>query len=278
MIIIGDRDASFIEMITNTLKKSNIKPKYIEKIISSKYALNLYNNVFTHSSADDKNNYEWLEILGDATVNKCIVWYISNRFPQLNCTEGVKIIARLKINLISKKTFSEFAMKLDWWKFISAEEEIKQTKMKKILEDVFEAFFGATELIIDSIVYPGSGYSICYRLVASLFNDISISLSYESLYDPITRLKEVFDFFKNIGTFHFQNEKKEGFQHVTLYQHHNNSKYIIGFGIASLLDDAKQKACHHGLLYLKNRGIEKPIPEYYKQINDISHSATHHEL
>jgi dsRNA-specific ribonuclease len=159
-------------------------------------------------------------------------------------------------------------MKLDWWKYISAEEEIKQTKMKKVLEDVFEAFFGATEYIIDSIVYPGSGYSICYRLVVSLFNDMDISLSYEDLYDPITRLKEVFDYFKNIGTFSFENEKKEGYQHVTLYQIHNHSKQIIGYGVSSLLDDAKQKACYHGLLYLKKKGIEKPIPEYYKKIDE----------
>lgn len=264
----GSRDIEFYNMIGKILQNSGLKQKYIDKILTSQESKKLYHDVFTHRSADIENNYEWLEILGDSTLNKCIVWYITKRFPQLKCTEGVKIIARLKINLISKKTFAEIAMKLNWWQYVSADEETRQTKMKKILEDVFEAFFGATEYLIDSIVYPGSGYAICYRLVHYFFQDIEISLSYESLYDPITRLKEIFDFYKNIGTFSFSNEKKDGFQHVTLYQHINNQKHIIGFGISSLLDDAKQKACHHGLDNLKNRGIQKPISEYYQKLSD----------
>jgi dsRNA-specific ribonuclease len=266
MIIYGSREQDFFDMIEKTLRMSNLKPEYVEKIINNPYAKKLYTQVFTHNSADPDKNYEWLEILGDSTLNKCVVWYISKRFPQLNCTEGVKIIARLKINLISKKTFADFAMKLEWWDYVTAEQEIKQTKKKKLLEDVFEAFFGATELLIDSIIYPGSGYAICYRIVCSLFKDMDISLSYESLYDPITRLKEIFDYFKNIGTFSFESDRKEGLQHVSLFQNLNKQKTLIGFGIASLLDDAKQKACLRGLQNLKSRGIEKPISEYYKSL------------
>lgn len=261
-----ERDQSFWTLIQSILQKSNLKQEYIDKIINSDEAKKMYNNVFTHHTADPDNNYEWLEILGDSTLNKCIVWYISKRFPQLNCAEGVKIIARLKINLISKKTFADIALKLNWWDHVRADDDTRQTKMKKVLEDVFEAFFGATELLIDSIVYPGSGYAICYRIVVALFNDLDISLSYESLYDPITRLKEVFDFFKDIGTFSFENTRKEGFQHVYLYQLKEKQKILIGFGMASLLDDAKQKACQRGLIHLKQRGIEKPVAEYYKKL------------
>jgi dsRNA-specific ribonuclease len=263
MIIYGTRDNSFWKMIRQTLERSNIKKESIDKLLSDPMAIDMYNCVFTHLSADNEKNYEWLEILGDSTLNKCIVWYISKRFPQLRCSEGVKIIARLKINLISKKTFADIATSLDWWEFVTAEEEIKQTKKKKLMEDIFEAFFGATELLIDSIVYPGSGYAICYRIVASLFNELDISLSYESLYDPITRLKEVFDYFKDIGSFQFSSERKDGYQHVFLLQIINHQKLTIGFGIAPLLDDAKQKACQRGLENLKSRGIIKPVPEYY---------------
>lgn len=270
MIVQGIRDDTFWRMIRETLELSNLKSHHIDKIMNHEMTKQTYENVFTHHSADPKNNYEWLEILGDATLNKCIVWYISKRFPQLNCAEGVKIIARLKINLISKKTFADFAMKLNWWDFVSAEQEVKQTKKKKLLEDIFEAFFGATELLIDSIVYPGSGYAICYRIITKLFNDIEISLSYEDLYDPITRLKEIFDYFKDIGTFYFKNEKKDGFQHVSLFQNHNHQSILIGFGIASLLDDAKQKACYRGLQNLKSRGIVKPVSEYYKLLSSSS--------
>lgn len=266
MIIYGTRDAKFWQMIRSVIEKSGLKKEYIDKLLNDKYAQDMYNSVFTHFSADNEKNYEWLEILGDSTLNKCVVWYISKRFPELRCPEGVKIIARLKINLISKKTFAEIATKLNWWEFVTAEEEIKQTKKKKLMEDIFEAFFGATEMLIDSIVYPGSGYAICYRIVAMLFNELDISLSYESLYDPITRLKEVFDFFKDIGTFQFTSDKKDGYQHVNLLQVLRGQRIVIGFGIASLLDDAKQKACQRGLENLKSRGIEKPVPDYYKTL------------
>lgn len=265
-IIYGTRGEPFLNMIKNIIKRSGIKNDALEKLMVSQRALKMYESVFTHFSADQENNYEWLEILGDSTLNKCVVWYISKRFPQLKCSEGVKIIARLKINLISKKTFADIAMRLDWWEFVTAEEEVKQTKKKKLLEDIFEAFFAATEILIDEIVYPGSGYPICYRIIATLFNELDISLEYENLYDPITRLKEVFDYFKDIGTFAFENQKKDGHQHVQLYQVVHGLKVPIGWGIASLLDDAKQSACKRGLDNLKSRGIVKPIPEYYKTL------------
>jgi len=269
MIVNGLRDESFWDMIRKTIERSGMKTEHIDKLLGDERAKKMYMSVFTHHSADINNNYEWLEILGDATLNKCVVWYISKRFPQLKCMEGVKIIARLKINLISKKTFAEIATRLNWWAYVTAEEEIKQTKKKKLLEDIFEAFFAATEMLIDSIVYPGSGYAICYRMLASMFNEIKISLSYESLYDPITRLKEVFDYFKNIGTFTFSSEKKDGFQHVYLYQVLSpQQKIMIGFGMASLLDDAKQRACQKGLENLKSRGIVKPVPDYYKSLSN----------
>lgn len=265
-IIQGHRDERFWTMIQTTLQRSGLKQRYIDKILQDPHARRLYSQVFTHCSADPLHNYEYYEILGDATLNKCVVWYISKRFPQLACPDGVKIIARLKINLISKKTFAEFASRLDWWEFVTADEETKQTKKKKLLEDIFEAFFGVTEMLVDSIVYPGSGYAICYRVVASLFNEINISLSYESLYDPITRLKEVFDYFKDIGQFKFESEKRDGLQYVSLYQILRNQKIPIGFGVASLLDDAKQKACQRGLENLRSRHIQKPIPEYYRTL------------
>lgn len=265
-IVEGYRDERLWGMIRSTLERSGLKKCHIDRLLSDPEAQRVYSKVFTHCSAHAEENYEYLEILGDATLNKCVVWYISKRFPQLACPNGVKIIARLKINLISKKTFAEFASRLGWWDYVTADEETKQTKKKKLLEDIFEAFFGATEMLVDSIVYPGYGYAICYRIVASLFNEINISLSYESLYDPITRLKEVFDYFKDIGTFKFESEKRDGFQHVNLFQIHRQHKILIGFGIASLLDDAKQKACQRGLENLRSRGISKPVPEYYQSL------------
>ena len=59
------------------------------------------------------------EILGDVTCNKIIVWYLKNRFPFLNNTKGVKVIARLKINYVAKARFSKWALQLGFEKYIS---------------------------------------------------------------------------------------------------------------------------------------------------------------
>lgn len=265
---IGTRSTAFLEMLTRVIQKSNLKQDLMRKLVGHEKFIKTMDTVFTHPSANKSVNYEYFEILGDATLNKSIVWYISKRFPQLQCPEGVKIIARLKINLISKKTFSALAQSLGFWEFVSAEEEIRQTKMKKILEDVFEAFFGALEMLLDDIVYPGAGYPICYRIIVSLFNELTISLAYNDLYDPITRLKEVFDYFKDLGTFSFTSYKQDGIQYVNVCKKRpsDTNPTVIGSGSAALLDDAKQKACMKGIEYLKNRGFEKPVSDYYKNL------------
>ncbi len=45
--------------------------------------LKYFANAFTHPSFDEINNYEYYETLGDATLNKCMVWYFHRRFAEL---------------------------------------------------------------------------------------------------------------------------------------------------------------------------------------------------
>ena len=65
---------------------------------------------------------------------------------------------------------------------------------KPTLEDVFEAFCGATEWIINEKIGNHIGYHIIQKLIDHLFNKIQISLDHDELYDAITRLKETQDY------------------------------------------------------------------------------------
>ena len=232
----GDRGINFEDMIRSILKKGKLKEEYIDRITTN--GKELYSQAFTHPTANPDNNYEPLELLGDSIVNCCIVWYLSRRFPQLNCQDGVKIIARLKINLVSKKIFADFGDQLDFWKYVSADKETRDTKMKKTLEDVFEAFFGATQKLIDSEIRMGVGYSICYNIITNLFDTLHISLKYEDLYDAKTRLKEVFDFFKEtIGQIKYENERVDRIQYVKVFRLYTDprgkkQKILLGQGSA----------------------------------------------
>jgi dsRNA-specific ribonuclease len=288
-IYYGSRGTDFKTLIQTLLKKGNLKPKYIN-LLTDDQSMEIYNNAFTSSTANETNNYEIFEQLGDVTANKFIVWYMYRRFPQLNCTEGVKVIARLRINYGAKQSFFTIADNIGFWPFITASEEQRNKKRKSLLEDALESFIGATEFLIDTRIKQGVGYSIVYDILEKLFNDIPISLKYEDLYDAKTRLKELFDFYNKeastnkIGSLEYENiqaklDDDKILTTVKVYQvissgknkcygcgavKDSTKKVLIGIGTAALQPDAQQNAAKNALETLQKYGYNKPIPEIYK--------------
>ncbi len=256
-LYVGIRGKKFTYFIQQILSLSNLNPQYFD-VLLDKESIKIYEQAFTHKTADEIENYEYLEFLGDTTLNKSIAWYLSRRFPQLNCPKGVKILTRLKINLISKKSFASFAKQLRFWDFVSATDDIRSTKMDKTLEDVFEAFFGATEMLIDTRIQFGAGYAICYGIIAHLLDSKPLPLKYEDLFDAKTRLKEVFDHFgEKIGRLEYTSKKEDRIHHVQIVAQNK----ILGEGSAPLKIDAEQKAADKAIRMLKNMGFSKPISE-----------------
>ena len=259
----GIRGELFTEFLYEILTLTNLKDEYLA-VLLDKSALEMYDKVFTHKTADINNNYEFLEFVGDTTLNKAIAWYLARRFPQLNCASGVKVLTRLKINLISKKSFASFARKLCFWNFISADRETRDTRVEKTLEDVFEAFFGATELLIDDRIRIGAGYHVCYNVIGALLDQTDIDLDYNTLFDAKTRLKEVFDFFQHkIGILKYKTTKVERIHHVSVYRCFQGKEICIGTGKAPLKSDAQQVAAENGIQSLAKLQFVKPISDDY---------------
>lgn len=260
----GIRGKKFKYFLKQILSLSRLRESYINVLLDQN-GIELYNNAFTHKTADNKNNYEFLEFLGDVTLNKSIGWYLSRRFPKLNCADGVKVLTRLKINLISKRSFAFFAKKFLFWDFISADIDTRNNKMDKTLEDVFEAFFGATELLIDSKIRIGAGYSICYNIISNMLDTQDISLKYEDLFDAKTRLKETFDHFgTKIGSLKYDTKKVDRIHHVTVKQILDGNNKELGYGTAPLKSDAQQYASLKAIDTLKDMGFFRPLPDNYK--------------
>ena len=273
--ILGIRGDEFRQFIQLLLSRMNISKKNIDTL-TNKENIKYYENAFTHRCIDEENNYEFYEILGDVTCNKIIVWYLKNRFPFLNNTKGVKVIARLKINLVSKITFSRWSLQLGFDKYISYDLETKMKYDIDILEDCLEAFIGVSELLIDKI-FHGGGYFFCYRFLKSILDQEDISLKYHDLYDPITRLKETFDFYNSLnmkntcpfiwGTIRFEARKlEEGGQYVRLIQKQASKEETLLEDEGLCLTDIKHRLCQNYLNYLKKSGFEKPLSDYYKSI------------
>ena len=257
----GSRGDDFREMIVNVLKLGKMSPKYFD-ILTSEKSIREYDKVFTSSSADVKNNYQIYEILGDSTANKCIVWYFYRRFPQLHCSEGVKVIARLKINYVGKKEFATIGENLGFWNYITATVEERNIKRKSLLEDVFEAFVGVTEYLLDEHFQVGVGYSIIYDIFENIFDKKDISLRYDNLYDSKTRLKEYFDTHQELGKLIYITDKDiETNIFVSNLVTDTNRGRVLGTGRATNKGDAEQIAAQAAI----NRfGYIKEIPDFYK--------------
>ena len=297
-LYLGSRGVDFKHLIMKLLQRGKLKAKYIDKL-TDKAGMKAYGQAFTASSAHSEDNYERFEQIGDMTANKFIVWYSYKRFPQLDCTKGVKVVARLRINYGAKDFFAPLGEKLGFWPFISAAEDgsernkyYRSRNKKDLLEDCIESFIGCTEYLLDKQFRPGVGYGIVYSILENVFDEIPMSLKYEDLYDPKTRLKETFDIFKQLGSWYFlpSRETGEGTHSMAkslLYRIPANTTknpvkvsigtdpkdYILqpqkgwsllGEGIASKKGDAQQKAAEQGINLLRNNGFYKEPPNEYK--------------
>lgn len=296
-VYLGSRGADFKHMITGLLKRGKLKPKYIEQLTDRK-GMEAYSQAFTAHTADPINNYERFEQIGDVTANKFIVWYSYRRFPQLDCTDGVKVVARLRINYGAKQFFGPLGEKLGFWPFISVAEDgternqyYRSRNKKDLLEDCVESFVGCTEYLLDKAFRPGVGYGIVYDILANIFDEIDMSLKYEDLYDEKTRLKETFDAYKELGGWYFYDIREDidgdySMVKSILYQMPPNTPQQpykrktgptrndfeivphrdwvqIGVGVAPKKGDAQQKAADQGITTLKHMGFyKKPPPEY----------------
>lgn len=289
-IYLGSRGSDFKALISSLLKKGGLKTKYINMLTDAE-AMNIYGNAFTSELVDPDNNYQVLEQIGDVSGNKFIVNYMYQRFPQLDCPEGVAVVARLRINYGAKQSFSEIARKLGFWEFISATNDLRQRKMKPLLEDVFEAFLGATERILDKRRRVGVGYAIVHDILTAIFDDMDISLRYEDLYDAKTRLKELFDMYESsLGPLVYKERKQDLITFSTVFRVQggryaekttddgnvdvNKKKIIggsyikIGEGSAALKADAQQNAAAIALDTLKRQGWKKHIPAVYEKFSE----------
>lgn len=282
-IYIGSRGEDFKRLITGLLKKGNLKQKYID-ILTTQESMDIYSAAFTSELVDEEHNYQVMEQLGDKLAGTFLVWYMYDRFPVLNCVQGVKVVARLLINYGAKQSFYKIAQDLGFWPFITATNDLRQRQMKPLLEDVFEAILGAIGRILDTQVCHGIGYAMVYKILKAIFDDMDISLKYDDLYDSKTRLKELFDMHgRELGPLVYKERKDDMITHSTVFRvaggryderpdgSINMKKIVggvytkIGEGSAALKSDAQQKAADEALRLLNSQGYVKPPPEVYRR-------------
>jgi dsRNA-specific ribonuclease len=294
-VYLGKRDDSFKRLIASMLETGDISKKYIEQLLSPE-GMSYFSTAFTHESADRENNYEFLETLGDATLDTCVVWYLAQRFPQIRCKAGSDIFTKLKITLVQSKNLAKLATELGFWDFISMAKNLNenpQDEKVKILEDVFEACLAAVQLLLDGKYGIGVGHVTCYKIISKLLDKKNIRIVYEELVDAKTRLKELFDKPYNkqrYGEFAYVDRSIRGDDDSIIYHkidivfaptqiispYKNTKAYLKpGSNLSQLTviaegqqyntqTDAEQNAAQLALDYLKKTyGLSKEVPPEY---------------
>lgn len=244
-------------VLTRFLNETNIKDEYINILTDG---LDQYQIAFTSPSHNPTTNYEMFEMLGDSTANDAIGWYFFELFPQLHCPQGVKIMARLKINNSNTESFSNFSKRLGFLPYVKAtpEELQDETLRLKILEDVFEAFIGVTKyILVQKFGYMGVGNQIVYNIIKTLMDEREIILDPNELYDTKTRLKELFDrkeFQNRYGKLKYI--YKENPKMVEIYFIQQGNYILISRGEGNTKSAQEKDAAGKALEYLKSQGVD----------------------
>lgn len=124
------------DILSNFITDKNI----VDSFTSTK-TIPYWEKALTHESINYIENYEKLEFIGDASVNYSFTFYLRKL---MNITELEKRNNLLSYYM-SKNYQPTIARKIGLDKMVICRPEIKITD--DILEDIFEAFFGAFELI-----------------------------------------------------------------------------------------------------------------------------------
>lgn len=258
----GDEFKFFIQNVLTTA--TGIHPDALDYLTNHEN-LTVYAAVFTHPSAclDDVSNYEFWEFLGDSVVNKCVMHYLCHKYSHMRSKRSVKVLARVKVNYISKKWLAWFGDHFHFWRFIKADEKVRYSQKTKLLEDVFEAFFGATEMLLDKHFSVGVGYYTCQKIMDNILKHWDMPLDYNNLFDAKTRLKELFDAIRHEQpTYTWVNH--------TIHTHNNpvfevtctaafcGKSFLLGRGKGQLKIDAQQNAAEQSLETMKREfGTER---------------------
>lgn len=200
-------ESEYTQVIKNFLyklldKRSGMKKEEIAKYLDIDRNMKKFVKSFTHRSFDPVNNYEYFETLGDATLNKCVVWYFHRRFPEIKDTENPSyVLTTLKIHNVSKEIFTELSLELGLDKYIRYRDIPDPKKLykkvvldQKLISDVFEAVMGCLEDVIDDTEkIPCVGVAPVYNILYTAMSRVkNISLNVESMVDSKSQITQIF--------------------------------------------------------------------------------------
>ena len=283
---VGSRGSDFTSLIAGILRMGKVSKTHT-KILTSEASMKTIGQAFT-SDTVSQTSYQQLEQLGDLAANMSIVQYLYSRYPVLHdFSEGVAVAARGRILYGSKQSFYDIGLGMGLLPYITSSVDHRNKCEKDLVEDVFEALFGAFSTILDDTITPGVGYGVVYQILSAIFDTMEMSLAYEDLYDAKTRLKELFDCKpQTFGALQYEDHKDVDGSTVAVayrvtdpvfFKRRNGTmdrsrliggtRIHIGSGKAVSKAEAQQQAAKVALASLKKEGHFKRPPAFYRRFS-----------
>jgi len=256
-------------MLVPLIKDNEVKLAFVNED-----AMKIWISAFTHESFAPNSSYEELEYFGDRVLKYVFSRYLLIRFPECSNSNYTNLDAVY----MSKSRQPGYAKKLGLDKFILfvGPSETPPT----ILEDVFESFFGALDIIGNNIT-PGLGTVVAYNLIFDLFSDERFK-QYEATTAPITQVSHIFDKFfgkDSIKDLAVSKKEKNGKWTYEVHLSEEMIDYIeideipqdgiIGKHTASTEAGAKNTAYSKALKLLHNSGITEEWANIQKREEDL---------
>lgn len=266
-------NSNFKNFISSVLEiRGGVKPPNIAKIVNNSKNMEIFRRAFTHRSAYPLKSYEKSEFIGDTIVNAVVANYIRKKFPFI---ETEKWMTGVKHKLISSKTLAQLSIAAGYDKYLilrgkalveknEMPDPYSNEKYLAVLEDVFEAFIGAIGNIIDDTFNEGKmgpGISVAENIISSHLNEIKISLNYAGVFDPVTRLKEIYDRRAwNFNASHKTEDNPDGGKHTTIWgyvlgnqkQGRENRKELVKNVWGQSKASSRQNAAEKALMILES--------------------------
>jgi len=234
----GIRNKLFIEFIENILVAyGSVTTSEARLIVNEPENLKMFETCFVHKSADEQNNYEIYEQLGDKIIDYSISKYIANRYPKLfngslSQKLSLKIISKTHLYLRSKNWLSRVAYDVLQFKpFVTV--SMEKLEDRSVYEDIFEGFMGACDIAVNKFAKEQVGYIICYEIMKHVFNIFDFKPEFDLIIDYTTQLKEYSQ--KKLGGF---TDKQFGY----IYPKKSQLIGVITFDIIDIASKTKFSA------------------------------------
>lgn len=290
----------FKQFIITQLKRARLNQRTINSL-NSPERMKEWRVAFTHKSISEQanQNYEVKELIGDRVIESIVASYIHEELKVVN----TGFISKIKTNIVQKKGLAKIGLKYGFSEHIRYSDEVaeklrgipeheivKTSVYASLIEDTVEAFTGVMMNMVDRVnnVPAGPGYAVTHAWWWEILKEMNLSTKYVDVWDPVSRLKEIFDSRKNDG-WEFNKsiiQRSEEYRHDTrtgkerpyftikyfAYLKGDRkasaaNKVLIGEATDISVDESKQEAAKKGLATLKRYGIVDVPKDPFKRTN-----------